>query len=249
LCRLLALAAGVRVLAVDYRLAPEHPFPAAADDAWTALRFAVEHAQTLGADARRIAVGGDSAGGNLAAGVALRAADAGGPRLALQLLFYPWLDLSAKRRSYELFGEGFYLSESDLDWYSARYLSAPGDAHHVRCSPLLAAPSPAVAPAYVATAGFDPLRDEGEEYASDLGAVGVRVAVHRHGGLVHGFANTVGVGRLGRQAVLHAAGALSLSLAAEPSAPRGVGRASSTAVGVSTSARWSTKPPRFPGRA
>jgi acetyl esterase len=140
-CRLLALAFGVRVLSVEYRLAPEHRFPAAAQDAWTAFRFAADHAAELGADPARIAVGGDSAGGNLAAGVAQCAVRAGGPAPALQLLLYPWLDLSRKRRSYELFGQGFYLSENDLDWYAGQYLGELAHAGDPRCSPLFTAVS------------------------------------------------------------------------------------------------------------
>jgi acetyl esterase len=212
-CRLLALASGARVLSVDYRLAPEHRFPAAAQDAWTAFAFAADRAAQLGADPARLAVGGDSAGGNLAAGVAQHAVRAGGPAPALQLLLYPWLDLSRKRRSYALFGQGFYLSEDDLDWYTGQYLDDCAHAGDPRCSPLLATELAGVAPAFIATAGFDPLRDEGEEYAMRLRAAGVPAALQRHAGLFHGFANAVGVGRAGREAVLAAGGALRLALA------------------------------------
>lgn len=211
-CRWLASAADVRVLAVDYRRAPEHRFPAAAEDAWAAFRFAVENLG-LAADPARVAVGGDSAGGNLAAGVAQRAVRSGETGPALQLLFYPWLDLSRERRSYERFGDGFYLSSSDLAWFRSHYLSAPGDAHDPRCSPLLAESLAGVAPAYIAVAGFDPLRDEGEEYGKRLRAAGVRVALVRHAGLFHGFVSGLGAGRMGREALLQAAGALRLALA------------------------------------
>jgi acetyl esterase len=209
-CRWLAYGAGVQVLAVDYRRAPEHRFPAAAEDAWAAFSFAVDN---IAANPRRVAVGGDSAGGNLAAGVAQRAVGSGEAGPALQLLFYPWLDLSRERRSYELFGDGFYLTARDLAWYHSHYLSAPEDAHDPRCSPLLAESLAGVAPAYIAVAGFDPLRDEGEEYAARLRAARVRVALVRHAGLFHGFANGLGVGRMGREALLQAAGALRLALA------------------------------------
>jgi acetyl esterase len=212
-CRLLASRAGVRVLSVDYRLAPEHRFPAAIDDAFTAFRFAVEHATELGCDPDRIAVGGDSAGGNLAAGVARLAALDGGPAPAFQLLFYPWLDLTAKRASYRLFGEGFFLTEAELDWYRAHYVPSDADAHDPRCSPLLADDWAGAAPAYIATAGFDPLRDEGEEFATRLREAGVRAVVRRHRGLIHGFVNVVGLGRVGREAVLEAAGALRTGVA------------------------------------
>ena len=212
-CRLLAQQAGVRVLAVDYRLAPEHRFPAAVEDAVAAFREVVERAAEFGADAMRVAVGGDSAGGNLAASVARLAAADGGPRPAFQLLFYPWLDLSSKRESYRLFGEGFFLTEAQLEWYSHHYLAEVSDALDPRCSPLRAEEWSGLPPAYVATAGFDPLRDEGEEYASRLCAAGVPVALRRHAGLAHAFVNTVGVGHAGREAVLEAAGALRVGLA------------------------------------
>jgi acetyl esterase len=213
-CRFLSRQAGVRVLAVDYRLAPEHPFPGAIDDALAAFRFAVEHAGELGVDPTRVAVGGDSAGGNLAAGVARLAAGGDGPAPALQLLIYPWLDLARKRDSYRLFGDGFYLTEADLDWYKDHYLADDRDALDPRCSPLMAEELAGAAPAYIATAGFDPLRDEGEEYAERLRAAGVRVALRRHAGLIHGFVNTAQIGHVAREALLEAAGALRLSLAA-----------------------------------
>jgi acetyl esterase len=212
-CRFLTRAAGLSVLAVDYRRAPEHRFPAALEDALAAFRWAAAHAPGLDADPARIAVGGDSAGGNLAAGVARLTAGAGGPAPAFQLLLYPWLDLSSKHPSYALFGSGFYLAESDLDWYRRQYLADPADARDRRCSPLLADELAGVAPAYIATAGFDPLRDEAEAYARRLRAAGVRVALRRHAGLLHGFFNTVGLGSAGREAMLEAAGALRLGLA------------------------------------
>lgn len=213
-CRFLARQARTRVLAVDYRLAPEHPFPAGLEDAVAAFRFAVEHAAELGADANRIGVGGDSAGGNLAAGVARLVAGDGERPPACQVLFYPWLDLAGKRASYRLFGDGFYLTEADLDWYKAHYVANEHDAQDPRCSPLLAEDLAGVAPAYIATAGFDPLRDDGEDYAARLRSAGVRVALRRHAGLVHGFVNTTQVGRSGREAVLEAAGVLQFALAA-----------------------------------
>jgi acetyl esterase len=211
--RFLARQAGVRVLSVDYRLAPEHRFPAAIDDALAAFRFAVEQAGELGADPARIAVGGDSAGGNLAAGVARLTSEEGGPAPAFQLLFYPWLDLAAERSSYELFGEGFYLTGSDLRWYRDHYLADQADAADPRCSPLAADRLDGVPPAYISVAGFDPLRDDGEAYAKRLRDAGVRVALRRHPGLIHGFANTVAIGHSAREAVLEAAGALRMALA------------------------------------
>ena len=212
-CRFLAKSSGAGVLAVDYRLAPEHPFPAAADDAVAGLRFAFDAAEPLGFDRSRIAVGGDSAGGNLAA-VATLAAKAGEvPMPAFQLLIYPVCDLSRKRRSYELFREGFYLTEADMDWFRDHYLADPTAASDWRASPLLASDFTGLPPAYVLTAGFDPLRDEGEEYAERLKAAGVAVALRRHDGLLHSFANQVAVNRPARDAMLEAAGALRLGLA------------------------------------
>lgn len=212
-CRFLARQAGVRVLSVDYRRAPEDRFPAAIDDALAAFRYVVEHAREFGADPERVAVGGDSAGGNLAAGVARLTAGDSALRPAFQLLVYPWLDLSSKHPSYRLFGNGFYLTESDLDWYKSHYLAHPGDALDARCSPLLSEDLAGVAPAYIATAGFDPLRDEGEAYAARLRGTGVPAAVRRHPDLIHGFFNTVAIGHVAREAVLEAAGALRLALA------------------------------------
>jgi acetyl esterase len=212
-CRFLAKRAGAAVLSVDYRRAPEHHFPAAIEDALAAFRFAVEHASELGADPANVAVGGDSAGGNLAAGVARLAAGAGGRAPVFQLLFYPWLDLSRKRESYRLFGEGFYLTDAELDWYRHHYVTEEADVLDPRCSPLLADDLSGVAPAYVATAGFDPLRDEGEQYADRLRAAGVPVALRRHNDLIHAFVNAIGIGRVGREALLEAAGALRVGLA------------------------------------
>jgi acetyl esterase len=212
-CRFLAREAGARVLAIDYRRAPEHRFPAAIEDALAAFRFAVEHAPELGSNPGRVAVGGDSAGGNLAAGVAQLTAADGGPTPIFQLLFYPWLDLSCKRKSYRLFGSGFYLTEEHLEWYKHRYLLDESAALDPRCSPLLAEDLGKVAPAYIATAGFDPLRDDGEDYAQRLRAAGVPVALHRQRQLIHGFANTLGLGHASRDALLDAAGALRVGLA------------------------------------
>jgi acetyl esterase len=215
LCRFLASRAGLRVLSLDYRLAPEHRFPAAHDDAVAALRDAAARADELGIDPGRIAVGGDSAGGNLAAGVAQATAGNGvGP--AFQLLLYPWLDLSTKRRSCALFGDGFYLTEADLDWYRQQYVAEEADVSDPRCSPLLTPDLANLAPAYIAVAGFDPLRDEGEEYAARLHQAGVTVALQRHAGMIHGFANTIAVGHAGQEAMLQAAGALRLGLAGAP---------------------------------
>ena len=198
-CRFLAEESGARVLSVDYRLAPEHPFPAAYDDAVAAYRWAVDHAAELGADPQRIAVGGDSAGGNLAAGVAIEAARHGWP-LAVQLLVYP-ATLAGQRdtRSAELFSEGFYLTRAFMDRADRLYATGvpPDDP---RLAPLHAELPEGLAAALVYTAGFDPLRDEGEAYADKLRAAGVDVDLTRFDDQIHGFLNIVGVGRTSRAA-------------------------------------------------
>ena len=200
-CRTIADRAGVRVLSVDYRLAPEHPFPAPVDDALAAFRDIAARARSFGADPARIAVGGDSAGGHLATVTALACARDGGPAPAFQLLVYPVTDLSAKSASYRLFGEGFFLTERDMDWYAGHFVPAGADRTDPRISPLLAEDLSGLAPAYVVTAGFDPLRDEGEAYAARMCEAGVPVTLRRQRGLVHGFVNMVGVGRASSAAV------------------------------------------------
>ena len=214
LCRLLARESGVRVLSVDYRLAPEHRFPAAFGDAIAAFQDASARADQLAGPGARVAVGGDSAGGNLAVGVCLAALSGSGPAPAFQVLFYPWLDLSRKRPAHTHFGSGYLLTEANLDWYAANYLEDPAQAQDVRCSPLLAERLEGLSPAYLASAGFDPLRDDGEEYVRRLHEAGVPAALRRYPGSIHGFANLLGVGRLGRDPVLEAAGALRVGLAA-----------------------------------
>jgi acetyl esterase len=188
LCRQLTGASGVSVISVDYRLAPEHKFPAAADDAWAATRWIVAHAAPLGVDGPRLAVGGDSAGGNLAAVVALMARDAGGPTIALQVLLYPVTDLGAESKSYADFAEGYMLTRESMRWFRAHYLAGAGDATDWRVSPLRASSLAGLPPALVITAGFDPLRDEGDAYAARLRDAGVTVDSVCFGGMIHGFA-------------------------------------------------------------
>jgi acetyl esterase len=212
-CRFLAREAGVLVLSVDYRLAPEHRFPAAVDDALAAFRFGAEQAGDLGADPDALAIGGDSAGGNLAAVVSQLAASDGGPAPVFTLSLYPVTDLSEKRESYRLFREGFLLTEARMDWYRGHYLPDEGAALDPRASPLLAEDLSGLPPTYIATAGFDPLRDEGEAYARRLREAGVPVALRRHPGLIHGFCNSVGSTRFGRAAMREAAGALRVGVA------------------------------------
>jgi acetyl esterase len=209
LCRQLTAGAGIAVVSVDYRLAPEHAFPAASDDAWAATRWVAAHAAALGIDATRLAVGGDSAGGNLAAVVALLARDHGGPALTLQVLIYPVTDVAAESPSYEAFADGFMLTRDSMRWFIAHYLGGRRDAAaDWRVSPLRAPSLAGVAPALVVTAGFDPLRDEGDAYARRLREAGVRVDAVCYGGMIHGF---VPMGRLietGNRAVAHIAATL-----------------------------------------
>lgn len=212
-CRLFVIEAGCAVLSVDYRRAPEHVFPAAADDAFAAFLFAVEQAEQLGADPDRIAVGGDSAGGNLAAAASLAARDAGGPVPAFQLLLYPALDLTRKRPSRKLFAERLLLTQEDIDFYRTQYIPDIADLSKPLASPLLAEDHSGLPPAYVATAGFDPLRDEGEEYVEVLVRAGVPAVVDRSPGLVHGFANYTTIVPAAREAMERAAGALRMGLA------------------------------------
>jgi acetyl esterase len=187
LCRQLAAEGGVAVVSVDYRMAPEHRFPVAVDDAWAATTWVVAHAAELEVDGARLAVGGDSAGGNLAAVVALLARDAGGPRIGLQILLYPVTDLTTERPSYQELGEGYLLTRDSMRWFRAHYLAREEDAADFRASPLRAKSLEHLPPALVITAGFDPLRDEGEEYARRLREAGVQVDAVCFGGMIHGF--------------------------------------------------------------
>jgi acetyl esterase/lipase len=195
LCRLTCRDAGVHVLSIDYRLAPEHAAPAAIDDAYAAFKWAHEHAGELGAIPGQVAVGGDSAGGNLAAVVCQLARDDRGAAPVLQWLIYPRTDFTAQTRSMSLFARGFVLTRRDMDWFHAQYLRGSGiDLTDPRVSPLLAASLSGLAPALIAVAGFDPLRDEGESYAAALRAAGTAVDLRYMGSLTHGFVNLFGLG-------------------------------------------------------
>ncbi len=212
-CRFLAANSDALVLSVEYRLAPEHPFPAAVEDAHAAFVWAAEQAAELGADPARIAVGGDSAGGNLAAVTSVLARDAGGPQPAMQLLIYPATDAADIYPSRQLFAEGFLLTKADMDWFERLYLPEPGSAADPRVSVLRTEDLSGLPPAYVVTAGFDPLRDEGEAYAERMREAGVPVALRCHPKLVHSFANLTAVSRTARAAMLEVAGALRMGLA------------------------------------
>ena len=185
LCRTLAARSGCALIAVDYRLAPEHPYPAAVEDAWTATLWAAQRFSPL-------AVGGDSAGGQLAASVALRARDAD-LALALQALIYPVTDQAFDRRSYRDQTEGRALNAEQMTWFSDQYLTDEAQAAEPDCSPLRAADLAGLPPALVLTAEYDPLCDEGEAYARRLSEAGVAVTQRRYDGLIHGFIRMPGM--------------------------------------------------------
>ena len=213
-CRVLCKHAGVNVLSVEYRLAPEHPFPEYHDDVTVAWRWAVEHAAELGADPARVAVGGDSAGATLSIAVANEAARGEVPQPALQVLVYPATDgTETTTRSQELFTDGFFLTSALIDWYSGHHWPDGADPRDPRRSPLLIEDLSGNAPAIVVTAGFDPLRDEGEAYAERLREAGVPVVLRRHPSLFHGFLNCGGINRASRAAVLELAGSVRALLA------------------------------------
>jgi acetyl esterase len=195
LCRLTCRDAGIHVLAIDYRLAPEHPAPAALDDACAAYRWAQQYAGDLGAFPGKVAVGGDSAGGNLAAVLSQVVRAEGGPAPVLQWLIYPRTDFTAQTRSLTLFADGFLLTKRDIDWFEASYLGDSGIApSDPRVSPLLAENLAGLPPALITVAGFDPLRDEGERYAEALRAAGNDVDFRTMRSLTHGFANLFQLG-------------------------------------------------------
>ncbi|MDB5985584.1 MAG: alpha/beta hydrolase [Nevskia sp.] len=213
-CRWLALNAGCVVIAVDYRLAPEHPFPAGVDDALAAFRAVVARAAEFGIDTTRIAVGGDSAGGNLATVVAQQVrGEALQP--CFQLLIYPTTDATLSSPSINIFASGFLLERASMVWFVNTYLPAHQDRRDPRCSPLFGEVQ-GLPPALLMTAGFDPLRDEGEAYAAKLSAAGVSVDLRRYDSLVHGFLNMTGGVRAAASAVQDAAAALRAAFVQRP---------------------------------
>jgi acetyl esterase len=212
-CRFLAAVAGVQVVAVDYRLSPEHPFPEPLEDVWAAYGWALENAAELGSDPRRIAVGGDSAGGNMAGVTCLLAREAGAPLPAMQLLIYPVTDPADEMPSRRTFAKGFMLTKGDIDYFDSMYLPPHVDRDDPRISVFKTGDLSGMPPAYLATAGFDPLRDEGEAFGIRLREAGVPVAMKRYPGLVHGFANETPVCPTARAAMLELAGALRMGLA------------------------------------
>ena len=186
ICRVLANGGGCAVVSVDYRLAPEHRFPAAVDDAFDALAWLRDEARALGVDPARLAVGGDSAGGTLAAASALHARDRGWP-LALQLLIYPGLDALGETDSRRRFARGFLLDDDVIDWFFAQYLRGPQDRHDWRFAPLTHPDLRGVAPAWLGLAEYDPLLDEGVAYARRLREAGVATTLRVFEGMIHAF--------------------------------------------------------------
>lgn len=209
-CRALCRLAETVVVSVDYRLAPEHPFPAAVEDCYAATRWVGDHGAELGADGVRLAVAGESAGGNLAAVTALLARDRGGPSLALQVLVSPVTGLPGDgRASYDDFADGYFLTRAQMDWFFEQYPRSENDLRDPHLAPLLAEALAGVCPALVLTAEYDVLRDEGEEYARRLEAAGVSCALVRYDGTIHGFFGLL-VEELSISATAHAAAASAL---------------------------------------
>jgi len=186
-CRSLANAIGCIVVSVDYRLAPEHKVPAGPEDCYAATRWVAEKGGEIGVDTSRVAIGGDSAGGNLTAVVALMARDRGGPALCHQLLIYPVANHDFETESYRENKEGYLLSREMMRWFWNHYLARPEDGEHPYASPLRAASLAGLPPAHVITAEYDPLRDEGEALAAKLARDGVPTTQVRYDGMFHGF--------------------------------------------------------------
>ena len=205
-CRVLCAQAQVHVLSIDYRLAPEHPFPAGLEDAHDAFSYAQAHAADFGADATRVGVGGDSAGANFATVVARLTKLAGQATPAFQLLIYPTTNSLEHLPSRTLFGSGLLLEKADMDWFDDAYVGGNKELRaDPRISPLLATDLSGLCPALLYTAELDPLRDEGEAYAQALLRAGVPTEMRRFPGLIHGFINTIGVSPIARTSMLEVA--------------------------------------------
>jgi len=207
-CRQLANGAGCMVVSVDYRLAPEHRFPAAAEDCYAATKWVAAHARDLGADPTRLAVGGDSAGGNLAAVIPQMARDRGGPPIVFQLLIYPATVAAFDTPSYHDNAEGYLLTTADMRWFWNHYLGEGGEVGNPYASPLRATSLAGLPPALVITAEFDPLRDEGELYAQALEKAGVAARLTRYDGMIHGFFGLTHLMDKAKAAVQESCGAL-----------------------------------------
>jgi len=215
ICRALANGAGCVVVSVDYRLAPEHPFPAAPEDCFAATQWVATHAGELHADPARLAVGGDSAGGNLTVVVTQMAREHGGPTLAFQLLIYPAVDFrsDAGYPSMTDNAQGYLLDKQAMDWFSDHYLRDEADRTNALASPMLASDLRGLPPALVITADYDPLRDEGEAYARRLQEAGVPVTVRRYPGMIHGFFGMTALFDRAKDAQAEAVAALRMAFA------------------------------------
>jgi acetyl esterase len=207
LCRQIANGAKARVVAVDYRLAPEHKFPSAADDCFAALKWVAAHASAIGVDANRIAVCGDSAGGNLSAVVCQLAKTAGGPHIVYQVLMYPTTIAHAKTGSMKDFEKGYFLEREAMDWFFDAYVPKGHDLKDPKLAPFWGDVK-GLPPAYVITAGFDPLKDEGKQYADKMAAAGVQVTYKDYPAMVHGFFNMSAVVPQARDAIAEVTGKL-----------------------------------------
>ena len=215
-CRWLSVLGGCAVISVDYRLAPEHKFPAAVEDSIDACKLIHSRAGALRIDKNRIAVGGDSAGGNLAAVVSLLARDEGGPHFCAQLLVYPATDMLMRFPSHAANGCGYRLTRSAIAWFICGYLRQGEDMKDFRASPLLAEKHDGLPPALVITAEFDPLLDEGKAYAQELSDSGVEVEYRCYDGMIHGFFAMPGAVDASREALAHAAKFLQQQFSPEP---------------------------------
>ncbi|TLS36911.1 alpha/beta hydrolase [Pseudalkalibacillus caeni] len=213
LCRSLANKAECIVVSVDYSLAPEEKFPVAVEDAYLALEWVYKNAEELQIDRTSLAVGGDSAGGNLAAVVSYLTYLRKGPHVACQMLFYPSVGFD-RTESYEKFGEGYYLTKATMNWFTEQYLNSPEDMMDPLAAPLLIPDEEVVElpPAYILTAEYDPLRDGGEAYAKKLSAAGVKTEYVRYPGMIHGFLSMTEAIEDGQKAIIDAAKALKQKL-------------------------------------
>jgi acetyl esterase/lipase len=221
LCRSLANASGCVVVSVDYRLAPEHKFPVATEDAYSATRYVAEHAGEFGIDPSRIAVAGDSAGANLATVVAMMSRDRGGPVLKFQLLIYPVTDFTEHvTESEREYGQGYFLDTEQMDWFADQYFASKADRQLPYGSPSKASDLRGLPPAMVITGECDPLRDQGEAYAEQLRHAGIPVVLRRYEGMIHPFVSLAGIVDAGRDAIKESASAVRQGLNA--TTPAGV---------------------------
>jgi acetyl esterase len=211
-CRALTNKVGCVTVSIDYRLAPEHKFPAGVEDCFAATKWVAEHARELNVDANRLAIGGDSAGGNLTAVVAQLARDAGGPKIIFQLLIYPATEAELDTLSHKTFTD-YFLTKEDIVWFWGHYLRSPADRKDPRVAPALTKSLKGLPPAFIITAEFDPLRDEGEAYGMNLREAGVDATVKRYDGMIHGFYSMFAMLDKGRQAIDDSAAALKKAFA------------------------------------